>query len=477
MGDDNRETLRTEPSNPFSEASQAKKAITLAAILCAVFGSILQSATLSTMLPIAAADVGGESYYSLASTIGAPLSIAAMPLWGYIAARSPHLKVPLLMASMACGVLAVALRLIAPNMFVIIGAMFFWGFVSPGVYVIGYALIRDMYDSQKAGFYLGVCSTVIMAAMIVGPIGGGALMTALGWRSLNVLVLPFMIAALVLPAFGVRASKRDCAHLAHAGGKFDVAGTIALCIGLGGLILYLSAGTSLIPFFSMASNILLVVTVVALIIMVRVIVKKQADAIVPAPAMKNRNVLAFTSANFCANFSNMAAFFFMPTFIIYVLGGTSTDSGLVMACFSVFGVFLGPVFGKMIGKQGTAKGVLVLSASLRVVVSIAMIFVLTSNPSIPMLMVTMLIAGLYNSSHGVCFSAGPQVQLPEDLRVQGNSVIQCGQNFGSGVGTAIYTVIIGVFGVTGGMPVALGVAAVFGALTLVSALFLKKLDA
>lgn len=123
MGDDNRETLRTEPSNPFADALQAKKAITLAAILCAVFGSILQSATLSTMLPIAAADIGGESYYSLASTIGTPLSIAAMPLWGYIAARSPHLKVPLLTASMACGVLAVALRLIAPNMLVIIGAM------------------------------------------------------------------------------------------------------------------------------------------------------------------------------------------------------------------------------------------------------------------------------------------------------------------------------------------------------------------
>ena len=55
----------------------------------------MQSSTLSTMLPMAAEEIGGKDYYSLASTIGAPLSIAAMPLWGYIAARSPHLKVPL----------------------------------------------------------------------------------------------------------------------------------------------------------------------------------------------------------------------------------------------------------------------------------------------------------------------------------------------------------------------------------------------
>jgi hypothetical protein len=30
---------------------------------------------------------------------------------------------------------------------------------------------------------------------------------------------------------------------------------------------------------------------------------------------------------------------------------------------------------------------------------------------------TPLVAGLYNSSHGVSFSAGPQVQLPAELRV------------------------------------------------------------
>lgn len=34
----------------------------------------------------------------------------------------------------------------------------------------------------------------------------------------------------------------------------------------------------------------------------------QGDAIIPAPAFKNRNVMAFTAANFCANFSNMAVF-------------------------------------------------------------------------------------------------------------------------------------------------------------------------
>lgn len=464
------------PRNPFAEASPAKKKITLLAIFFAIFGSILQSGTLSTMLPLAAAEIGGMDYYSLASTIGAPLGLAAMPLWGYIAYRSPHLKMPLLIASMAAGVFAVAMRIIAPNMITIIIGMAFWGLVSPGIFVVGYALIRDMYDAQKAGAYLGFCSTLMMLAMLIGPIGGGALMTALGWRSLNWLLLPFIAIALVLCFFGIKVSKEEVAHLARNAGKFDVSGTIALAIGLGGLILYLSVGTSLMPFGSLSSNILLAVTVIAIIILVVIIKKKQAGAIIPAPAMKDRNVLAFTFANFFANFSNMAMFFFLPSYIIYVMQGTGTASGIVMACFSVAGIFLGPIVGKAIGKAGSAKKPLAISAVGRIVMNLVLVLVLLKFPSVPALIVVMLIFGIFNSLHGVSFSAGPQVQLKPELRVQGNSVIQCGQNFGSGVGTAIYTVIIGMYGIVQGMPIALVVASVFGALTLVSALFLKKLN-
>lgn len=307
---ENELTSKSTLTNPFTEAPDGKKRLILFAIFVAILGSMMQSSTLSTMLPMAAGEIGGKDYYSLASTIGAPLSIAAMPLWGYIAARSPHLKVPLFMVSMAAGVVTMVLRLFAPSMAMVIVAMVFWGFVSPGIFVVGYALIRDMYDAQKAGVYLGVCSTLMMIAMIAGPVGAGALMTYVGWRSLNILILPFMVLALVLPIFGVKVTKEQAAHLAYGGGAFDILGTVALTIGLGGLILYLSMGTSLLPFLSLGSNVLLAVTIAALALMVGVIIKKKESAIIPTQALRNRNVLAFTAANFCANFSNMAAFFF-----------------------------------------------------------------------------------------------------------------------------------------------------------------------
>ena len=119
---------------------------------------------------------------------------------------------------------------------------------------------------------------------------------------------------------------------------------------------------------------------------------------------------------------------------------------------------------------------LMVNGALRAILMVVLVFILGPNTPIWMLMLFMLCAGIYNGVNGPCFSAGPQLQLPSDLRVQGNSLIQCGQNFGSGVGTAIYTAIIGVFGITGGMPIALIVAAIFGAMICICAVFLQKLE-
>ena len=279
----------------------------------------------------------------------------------------------------------------------------------------------------------------------------------------------------------VKVTKEEAAPLARGGGSFDFLGTVGLTLFLCGLILGLSLGTSFAPFGSMPSIALFAVAVIGLIILIVAMKQRGAGAIIPAPALKNRNVLSFTLANFCGMFSNMALFFFLPSYIIYVIfsGEGSFQSGIVMACMSLLGVFLSPWFGGKIGKLGTAKPILMLSAALRAITNIVLVVYLQAAGAeaswIVLAILMLTLGGVYNATHTVSFSAGPQVQLPEDIRMQGNAVIQAGQNIGSGVGTAVYSVIIGMAGITGGMPVALTVAAVFACLTFVCALFLQKL--
>ena len=472
-----------ENQNPFALAPDGKKKLFLVGLLLCVFGSIMQSTTLSIMLPMSVRDVGGQDIYSLASTLGAPIGIVGMPLYGYLAARQPSIKIPLMVVSYIVGCVVLVLRFIAWDMWIVILAMVFWGMVSPATFVLGYSLIRDMFDAKKAGAYLGMCGTAMMLASLIGPIGGGALMGIVGWRAFNLVILPFMLVGALCVAFSVKVTKEQMAPFARGGSSFDFLGTVGLTLFLCGLILGLSLGTSFAPFGSMPSFALFGVAIVGLVILIIAMKQKGAAAIIPAPALKNRNVLAFTLANFFGMFSNMALFFFLPSYIIYVIfsGEGSFQSGIVMACMSLLGVFLSPWFGGKIGKMGTAKPILMLSAALRAITNVILVVYLMAagaESSWIVLAVLMLtLGGIYNATHTVSFSAGPQVQLPEDVRLQGNAVIQAGQNIGSGVGTAVYSVIIGLAGIVGGMPIALSVAAVFACLTFVCAMFLQKLPA
>ena len=474
--DDARSDGEEQPlAHPFAQAPESRKKLFLAGLFCCIFGSIMQSATLSTMLPLAAQEIGGMEYYSVASSIGGPLSIALMPLFGYLGARNPAIKMPLISISFFLCVVAMTVRFFAPSMVVIIAVMALWCLDSPAIFVLGYSVIRDIYDAKRAGTYLGACATLMMLAMLFGPIGGGALMTAFGWRSLHYIIIPFLLVGAIAVFFSVRASKEELAPFATATSSFDFVGTIGLILFLAGLIMGLSFGTNLIPFGSAANLALFVVSIVGFAIFVFALRKRGAEAIIPATALRNRNLAALAMGNLCANFSNMALFFFLPAYIITVMGGDGLMSGVAIACMSVVGVFAGPVVGRSIGKAGNARTMLCASGILRAVVALALLLYLSPNAQILVVYALMLLAGVYNIMSTVSFSAGPQVQLPEELRVQGNSVVQAGQNLGSSLGAAVYTVVIGAFGLMGGMPVAIAISIAFALITSACALFLKKL--
>lgn len=55
--------------NAFQSAPEKKKKLTLLSLYVGIIGSILISASQSTMLPAAALEIGGQEIYSLVSTL------------------------------------------------------------------------------------------------------------------------------------------------------------------------------------------------------------------------------------------------------------------------------------------------------------------------------------------------------------------------------------------------------------------------
>ncbi len=470
-----------EHFNPFMEAPSIKKTMTLVGIYLAVIANLMVSTTNSVVLPAAAAEIGGMDIYGLAQGISGILGVCAMPVFGFIGARNPAAKRLLAGGALAVGAVVILVRTLATNMMMIIAVNVFWGLVSAGVFAIGFTMIRDMYEKNQAGLRLGLVGTMMSIAMLVGPLGGGFIVDRVGWRFFCAILLVFLVASSALILCGVKATKEQAAFLAVKGGSFDFAGTVAIMVFLGGLMIALSMGGNYVPFGSALNTALLIISVVALIALAIIIKKKGDDAIVPANALKDRNTLVFTGANMLHNFGAMTISFFIPGFIMRTLAtdptvvalGPALAGGIASALMAVLGLFLGPIFGKIIAKNNSAKGVMIFGNVFRVVIMAAFVLVLVPGVPVWVIYILMFLAGIFNSQQTVTQSAGPQIQLKPSLRTIGNSVIQLGQNLGSAIAMAVFTLLVGMDPV-GGMRMCMICALVAWIILFIITFFLQK---
>lgn len=99
------EAEASRSGNPFLDAPEAKKKTTLKGIYIALIGAVCFMAVISTILPVAALEIGGTDIYAFTSTLNSVGSVVFMPLWGYIVARKPAWKRQLFCGSMVVGVI------------------------------------------------------------------------------------------------------------------------------------------------------------------------------------------------------------------------------------------------------------------------------------------------------------------------------------------------------------------------------------
>jgi MFS family permease len=466
--------MLASPYDSLAKAPAGKKRLTLIGIYIAALTTRFISTGSFTILPMAALDIGGLDIYPLASNVGGLLSICAMPVYGYLGARDPLLKKPLLVFSLLVGVVVLLAVALAPTMLVIIVANFFYGVVSASIFVVAFSLIRDMYDVKQAGIYLGFIGTVTSIGMLVGPALTGLLIDSFGWRLVYHVAWPLLLGAILLIVCGVRADFEGSKPQAKSSGALDLPGAVALSLFLFGLVLSLSLGRSYVPFGSPGSNALIVLAVLSLAVLVLVIAKKREQAFIPTPVLKDRNTVVLVLCNLLSTCSTMALSFFIPSYIITVLQGSALQAGLTTAIYAVLGVFICPFLGRTIAKRGSARLIFTVGTVVRIAVTVTFILILTPQTSIWAIYLMMLIAGFYSAQQNVTFSTAPQVQIRPEIRFQANSVVQTAQNLGSTIGLALYTMIMATYGIADGLPRALLLAGALAMTTLVIGQFLVK---
>ena len=473
------------PRNPFVEAAGSKKMFILLAIFIGVTANLMISTTNSTVLVATAKEIGGMEIYPLASSISGILGICIMPIYGYLSSKGPHNRRMILAVSAFVGVLTCLLRAVSPNMIFLILTGVLWGMVSAGNFVVGYTMIRDMYDKNKAAIFIGFIGTAMGVGKLVGPIISGFMVDNLasGWRVWFWFLTALMLVSAILAFLGPKVKKEEVAHMVRGAAKLDIPGCIAMIVLLAGIIISLSLPAQVPPgsplFFG-----LLAMSAVALIAFILIVRSKKDNALIPLSVVTDRNTVFLSLMNFMANMSVVGILFFLPAYVMRVLVedplvltlGPALAAGMLTTLIGICGAILSPIYGKMIGKAGNARTVCIIAFAGRVVVMVGLLVFVSPTCPVWLLWILMFMAGVYNGANTCAASVGAQVQIKQSMRAMSNSLVQLGQNLGASLGIVIFTFITSTYGITDGMPIGLWLSLGLAVIFLIVSLPLKKLS-
>ena len=479
------QVVQETPRNPFAEAPNSKKLFVLLAVFIGVCANIMVSTTNSTVLVAAANDIGGMEIYPFVNSIAGILGVCIMPVYGFLSSKNPASRRTIVTVSIVVGAITLVLRGLAPSMPVMIACNFFWGMLSAGIFVVGYTMIRDMYEKHQTAMFLGWIGTAMGLAKMVGPIIAGALIdnVAGGWRVYHFILAAVLAIAAICAWNGVKVSKEEVAHMARGSAKLDVAGCIATILFLGTLLTVLSL-TSVFPVGSMQFWIMLLVSLVSLIWLALDIRSKGDRALFPKSLIQDKNTVLLSLMNLFANLSATGILFFVPAYIMRVLTndplvlsiGAGLAAGLATTFIGLCGAIVSPVYGKIAAKSGSVRTVCIIGVIARVIVIGGLLLFVGPECPVWIILALMFIGGLYNGQNMMAASTGAQIQVKSSLRAMSNSLIQLGQNVGSGLAIAVFTFLTATMGFEGGFVAALWFSLICTAFMLVVVLPLKKLE-
>lgn len=344
----------------------------------------------------------------------------------------------------------------------------------PALYVCGYVMIRDMYDTKAAGIYIGWTSTVMMFGVLFAPTLAGLVIHYVSWRVLcwGVVVPMLVPSLLVLSGFRYPPYTGEAAT---KGSAPDILGIAGIALVATGLVGSLSLGRTLVPFGTPLNFAFIVGGVTGVVLLGVSMQRNSTNAVIPPVVLRDRNVLCLCISDLISSAVGMAFFYFLPAYVLYVMHGTAVEATIPISLLSVLGLFLGPLFGKMIGRSGNVRTVAIIGSVAQLGVVVFLGFVLAPTSPMWLLYATMLVGGIDSSSRSVAFPAGPQVQLRREIRVMGCSVIQVAHNMGSLIGASVMTLLMSTYGLGDSFRMAFQAAVLLQVVVLVCLLPLRSL--
>ncbi len=338
---------------PFKLTPQSRRIFT--GLLLGMLVASISQTIVGPAMPRIVAELGGMEYYSWVATAAMLVSAISVPIVGKLSDLFG--RRPFYLGGLGIFVLGSILAGTAQTFWWLVAARAVQGLGMGILMPLSQTIVGDIIPPRQRGKYQGYMGVVFGVTSVAGPLAGGVITDALGWRWLFFVGVPIgLVAVFVIARFLVMDHEPRKAVI-------DYWGIATMSVGITATLLAASMGGTSYPWNSPLIIGLFVVGAVFLVIFVFVELRAP-EPVVPLQLFRST---IFTFANLGAFGMSMVMFgsiIYVPVYAQGVLGVNATTSGLITLPLMLGLVFVGMGAGLLITRYGRYKEIMLVGAVL-----------------------------------------------------------------------------------------------------------------
>ncbi|WP_442966626.1 MDR family MFS transporter [Rathayibacter sp. VKM Ac-2803] len=353
-------TVERTPAGPDGAMSHRQVLESLSGLLLGMFVSILAGTVVSTSLPLIISDLkGDQNAYTWVVTATLLATTVSTPLWGKFADLfNRKLLIQLALAIFVIGSAAAGFSQ-DTNMLIVFRV--FQGLGAGGLAALSQIIMADIISPRERGKYAGLFGGVMAIGTVGGPLLGGVVTDAFGWRWNFFIALPVAIVAIIL----LQVTLRLPAHPKRTV-RIDYLGAVLIAGGVSLLLIWVSLAGKNFEWASWETAVMVGGSVVLLVAAV-ITELTVAEPIIPMGMFKNRTFSLAVVASISVGVSLFGTAVFLAQYMQLSRGATPTQSGLLTIPLMAGLLIASTIFGGIISRTGKWKAIMITGASFSII--------------------------------------------------------------------------------------------------------------
>ena len=415
---------------PFRLTPQSRRIFT--GLLLGMLVASISMTIVGPAMPRIVAELGGMEHYSWVATAAMLVSAISVPIVGKLSDLFG--RRPFYLGGLAIFVIGSILAGAALSFWWLVAARAVQGLGMGILMPLSQTIVGDIIPPRQRGKYQGYMGVVFGVTSVAGPLAGGLITDALGWRWLFFVGVPIgLVAVFVIARFLVLPHEPRKAVIDHWG-------IVTMSLGITAVLLATSLGGTSFPWGSPLIIGLFVVGAALLGVFIAIELRVP-EPVVPLQLFGSS---IFTFANLGAFGMSMVMFgsiIYVPVYAQGVLAVNASTSGIITLPLMIGLVFVGLVAGLLITRTGRYKEIMLVGAVLLGVGALVLAR-LTAASSVWEVVAGVTLIGIGLGALSQQYTLVVQNAVPRrDLGVATAS-LQFFRNVGATIGTAVFGTVL-----------------------------------